>query len=213
MYYARKTQNSTRFIGIGIVIVINLVIGYVLVTGLGKVIVNKLVETQVVIIDKPKVEDKEPPPPPPVDVELPPPPPQVILPEFTFDTPPPPTAITQVVQTPRPAPPPVAKPAPPVVPAVSPKPGRNFEKPEYPAASIRAKEEGEVTVSVCVDERGRMSNVQIVKSSGFERLDQATVAGLPRTRMDPARGTDGKPMAYCNPPYVFTFVWRLKDAR
>jgi outer membrane biosynthesis protein TonB len=55
--------------------------------------------------------------------------------------------------------------------------------------------------------------VKLVKSSGSQRLDDATVKGLPRTRLDPAIGTDGKPIAMCNPPYQFTLVWDLQEAK
>lgn len=216
MYYARKTQSSTRVVGIVIAIVINVGVAYALASGLGAQVINKLTQTEVVIIEQPDIEEEEPPPPPPVDVELPPPPPQVVLPEFTFDAPPPPNAIQQVqiVQQPAPRPevrPPPPKPAPTIT--QRPMPGRRFEKPEYPPASQRAKEEGETTVSVCVDETGKMSNVQLVKSSGFPRLDDAAVKGLARTRLDPAKNSEGKAVAFCNPPYVFTYVWKLEDAR
>ena len=154
------------------------------------------------------------PAPPPVKAA---PPPQVILPDFVFDTPPPQVnAVTQVVNTPNPTPPPV-KAAPPPPPAVTlksrPKPGRRFEKPEYPAAALRAGEEGDVVVSVCVDKDGKMSDVKLVKSSGSARLDEATLKGLARTRLDPAVGTDNKPIAMCNPPYQFTLTWDLEEAK
>lgn len=215
MYYARKTQSSTRVIGIAIAVVTNVAVAYALASGLGAEMVNKLTQTEVVIIEEQVEEEEEPPPPPPVDVELPPPPPQVVLPEFTFDAPPPPNAIQQVQVVPQPQRPAEVRPPPPKAVTITerPKIGRRFEKPEYPPAAIRAKEEGEVTVSACVSESGQMSNVQLVKSSGFPRLDDATVKGLPRTRLDPAKNSDGKNTAYCNPPYTFTIVWRLEEAR
>jgi periplasmic protein TonB len=208
MYYARKTQGSTRLIGIAVAIVVNLVVGYVLVTGMGDVIIKKLVDTQVVIIDKPKVEDKEPPPPPPVDVDLPPPPPQVILPDFTFDTPPPPTAITQVAPVAKPAPPPVAKPAPAPVMTVRPTTRKNGERPEYPAASRRAKEEGVVSLTLCVDASGKITKAELRKTSGFPRLDQATLDWIQRERLNPAM--QGKtPISICD--YPLDYQWQLKD--
>jgi len=210
MYYARKTQSSTRLIGFVIAIVVNLVVGYVLVTGLGEVIVKKIVDTQVVIIEKPKVEDKGPPPPPPVDVALPPPPPRVILPEFTFDTPPPPTAITQVAPVAKPAPPPVAKPAPPPAPVLTQRPSirRNGALPEYPAASRRAKEEGIVSLKLCVDTSGRITKAELVKSSGFPRLDEATLDWVKRERLNPAM-QGKKAVAICD--YPLDYQWQLKD--
>ena len=48
-------------------------------------------------------------------------------------------------------------------------------EPVYPPASRRLDEHGAVRLRVLVDERGRPREVQIAKSSGFERLDQAAV--------------------------------------
>lgn len=214
-----KGNNTTRVVAMGFVVLITGVVSWGLATGMAKKLVNKLTNTEVAIIEqKEDKPDEPPPPPPPVDINLPPPPPQVIMPDFTFDTPPPANAIRQVEAVREPAPPPKAAPAPPppkpaVTIAKNPSAGRVFEKPEYPPASLRAGEQGDVTVSVCVDERGRLSNPQIVKSSGFPRLDEATLKGLPRTRMEPAKGSDGKPIAYCDPPYVFTLQWKVEDAR
>jgi periplasmic protein TonB len=216
MYFkSKRSTGTTRLFGLGAVLAMNALVFWVLVSGFGAAVVKELTETEVAIIDVPEVEDEEPPPPPPVDVELPPPPPQVVLPEFTFDVAPSENAIKKVeaakepVREARPAPPP------PQV-TIASKPSANsrrFEKPEYPSASIRAEEEGDVTVSACVDTAGKMTNIQLVKSSGFERLDNAVLKGLPRTRVDPAKGTDGKPIAFCSPPYVFTIEYNLEEAR
>lgn len=217
MYYARKTQSSTRAVGIAVAVGVNGILAWALLSGFGARVVSELTQTEVVIIEEVLEEEEPPPPPPPVDVELPPPPPQVVMPEFTFDAPPPPNAIQNVQVVQSPAPRPEVRPAPPprAAPTITqrPQPGRRFEKPEYPPASARAKEEGETTVSVCVDESGRMSNVKVVKSSGFPRLDEAAVKGLARTRLEPAKNSDGKATAFCNPDYVFTYVWELEDAR
>jgi protein TonB len=45
--------------------------------------------------------------------------------------------------------------------------------PTYPEESRRLREEGEVTLRVELDERGRVSNVSVLTSSGSIRLDQA----------------------------------------
>jgi protein TonB len=208
----RKQDPTTRAVGMASVVLISVGLGWVLWNGVGQQVTRVIMETTAEIIEPPPIEDEEPPPPPPVDVELPPPPPQVVLPEFTFDVPPPPNAIRQVTAVERPVNPPAPKapPAPPP-PAVTmkerPSVGRRFEKPEYPAASARAKEEGTVSVSMCVDASGRISDVKLLKSSGFPRLDDATVKGLPRTRMDPAKGTDNKPMSVCG--HELDLVWEL----
>jgi TonB family protein len=97
--------------------------------------------------------------------------------------------------------------------AVKPKLGARFERPAYPAASLRTREQGEVTVSVCVDAQGRMSDAKLVKSSGFPRLDEATLKSLPRTRLEPAQDADGRAVAMCSPPFQFTYVWELASDR
>jgi periplasmic protein TonB len=214
MYYATKRSNSsTRVVGLAAVVLVNGLVFWALASGFGEVVVRQLTNTEVVIIEEPEIEEEEPPPPPPPDVDLPPPPPQVILPDFVFDVAPSENAIKQVEQVKEPVKQNVAPPPPPRTVSARPKPGRRFEKPEYPAASIRAQEEGDVVVSVCVDEQGRMSDVKLIKSSGFPRLDEATLKGLPRTRLEPAKGSDGKPIAMCNPPYQFTLEWNLEEAR
>jgi protein TonB len=218
MYYATKRNNAKqRAIGVAGVVVGLGVSAYALANGLGIIDVKERVETEVVMIEEQVEVEDEPPPPPPVDVDLPPPPPQVILPDFVFETPPPQeNAVQQVapVRNPAPPPPPQVRP-PPAPPAITvrspPKVGRRFKEPEYPPAAARAKETGETRVSVCVDADGRMSNAKVVRSSGSERLDSAAIKALNGNRLDPAIGSDGKPMAVCNPPYEFTYVWRLPD--
>lgn len=222
MYYATKRTNTQqRVIGVVGVVVALGGSAYALANGLGIINVQEKVETEVVIIEEVRDIEDEPPPPPPIDVDLPPPPPQVILPDFVFETPPPQeNAVQQVqaVRNPAPAPPPApaAKPAPPPPPTLSKRPqmGRRFKVPEYPAAAKRAGEAGQTQVAMCVDKEGRTSNVRVVKSSGFERLDDAAVKGLNNNRFEPAIGTDGKPIEMCDPnPYVFTYVWDLKEER
>lgn len=51
----------------------------------------------------------------------------------------------------------------------------NNPKPAYPAMSRRLREEGLVKVRVYIGVDGQASNASVVKSSGFERLDQATL--------------------------------------
>lgn len=218
MYYATKRDNTkTRIIGMTGVVVALAGSGYAIANGFGLIENKAPIETEVVIIEELDEVKDEPPPPPPVDVDLPPPPPQVILPDFVFNEPPPQEAAIQRVQTvPNPAPPPAVKPAPPPAPTLKTKPsmGRRFKVPEYPAAARRAGESGQTVISMCVDKEGRTSNVRVVKSSGFERLDDAAVKGLNNNRFEPAIGTDGKPIGMCDPnPYTFTYVWDLKDAR
>lgn len=217
-YGAKRADAGTRAAGLttSLVIIGGLAVA---VATMKYVVPEKEEKGEVAIIEVEEVVEEPPPPPPPVDLDLPPPPPMVIVPQFEFDVPPPPAAITQVapaVTKPAPAPPapPAAKPAPPP-PAVTirkpPQIGRRFKEPEYPPGALRAKESGETRISVCVDAEGRMSNAKLVKSSGSQRLDDAAIKGINGNRMEPAVGTDGKPIAMCNPPWEFTYVWKLPE--
>jgi TonB family protein len=133
-----------------------------------------------------------------------------------------PSAATPPAATPPAASTAAAEPAPPAPPMIwgsmkdkpnfsSPRSGRNLGADmvdAYPAASIRAQEEGTVTVTVCTDSAGKVSNVQLVKSSGFERLDAATLKFLPRSRFTPAR-LDGIAIGVCG--YQLELAWKLAD--
>lgn len=55
----------------------------------------------------------------------------------------------------------------------------------YPAVSRRLGEAGLVIVAVLVDVDGLPSEVQIVQSSGYERLDRAALDGVRRARFEP----------------------------
>jgi protein TonB len=58
--------------------------------------------------------------------------------------------------------------------------------PIYPPASRRMDEQGAVRLRVLVDERGRPQEVQVAKSSGFPRLDEAAVTAVKRWVFAPA---------------------------
>lgn len=66
--------------------------------------------------------------------------------------------------------------------------------PAYPRLSIRAGEEGTVLCRIHVGEDGAVRLVELVGSSGFERLDQAALRALERWRFEPRR-VDGRPVA------------------
>jgi periplasmic protein TonB len=57
--------------------------------------------------------------------------------------------------------------------------------PVYSAASLRAHEQGTVTVRVLVDARGIPSQIRLVGSSGFPRLDQSAIEAVKRFRYSP----------------------------
>lgn len=169
-------QNQPRRMAIfGFIVGLHVLIGYALVSGLARKVVEVVAPPLVTdIIEEIKPEDKPPPPPPP-QMERPPvqvPPPDVVI-DIPMETNT--TAISNVTDKPAPPPPPVAPP-----PVAAGTPARIGRMPSsedyYPAASKRAEEQGSVTLKVCVDDKGKIiGNPTVVTSSGFERLDEGAV--------------------------------------
>ncbi len=91
----------------------------------------------------------------------------------------------------------------------SPRPTADFSQPAYPALSRKLREEGDVVVELCVAQSGIVDDVKLVTSSGHPLLDNATIAGLQRSRFEPAT-RDGRPVRLCGHP--LTMGWRLNAA-
>lgn len=151
--------------------------------------------------------DLTPPPPPPQAAQQPPrapvqpaspivaPPPPITLalPAPTIATAP--VAAPVVVPAPAPAaaPAPVAAPAPaPAAPAIA--TGRDLSAnlveaspPRYPIDSRRAREQGTVVLNVTVGLDGRVAEIGLSRSSGFDRLDRAALAAVRHWRWTPTR--------------------------
>ena len=112
-----------------------------------------------------------------------PPPPEVVPP------PPPPPPVAVVVPAP-PAPPPAPK----VIPASAVQYLGEPPVPEYPRLSIRAGETGRVMLRIYIDEAGLPRTVQVEKSSGHPRLDEAGAAAMKKARFKPYT-ENGQPVA------------------
>jgi periplasmic protein TonB len=206
-------KNSKRTLAFVLVVIIHVLFFWVLASGLGARVVEVVmgpVETK--IIDEKKEEEKPPPPPPQIDT----PPPYVPPPEVSIEVPTetgPSTAITNVTSE-RPVAP--AAPAAPKAPehsVVKTLPstqgkGAHITQPEYPPASRRAGEAGTVTLAAYVLETGRVGEVKIVKSSGFDKLDDAALKEVQRNwRFVPGK-EDGKPVPMW---HTFQVTFRLTD--
>ncbi|WP_225869911.1 energy transducer TonB [Glaciimonas sp. PCH181] len=101
----------------------------------------------------------------------------------------------QPIEAAAPAPAPVAPPAAPSAPRTI-SSGVEYIRqpnPEYPSAAKRMGEEGKVVMRVLVNEKGRAERVEIQKSSGSARLDDAAKQALLRALFKPYM-EDGKPM-------------------
>lgn len=203
MSYVEPRDSGSRITGMAVVVVFHIALGYALVHGLARKIVEVVkapLETKIIEEVKAPPPDKPPPPPPKL---APPPPPYIPAPEIQIQSPVTAPTITAVTQVKPPAPvPPPAKPAPPPPPPPA-KPrqpvrvgaivdARACEKPAYPSASLRANETGVVLLSFLIDTDGKVLESKVERSSGYRRLDEAARNGLSLCRFKPAT-IDGKP--------------------
>ncbi len=80
--------------------------------------------------------------------------------------------------------------------------------PPYPPIARRLREEGDVRLSVHVDERGQVLAVRLTRSSGSSRLDTAAMETVKKWRFAPAT-VDGQPVSGWYDDWVWSF--RLDD--
>ncbi len=66
---------------------------------------------------------------------------------------------------------------------------RSNPRPDYPMASRRRHEEGEVRLAVRVSPEGRPLHISLAKSSGHARLDQAAIDAVRTWTFEPARAS------------------------
>jgi periplasmic protein TonB len=203
---AAQQTSPARIAGIALVVVIHIGLVYALIAGLAyRTVQVTLVPIETKIIQQTQEEKSEPPPPPP-DFKSPPPP-FVPPPEVNIATPPPAPAQSTAITNVTPVRPP---PAPPPHEAVTVQPHVELatsHQPEYPPVSRRLGEAGTVMLEALVDPSGRATDVKVVQSSGFPRLDQAAVDGV-KANYHFAPGTvDGKPQPM---HYSFKFTWKLQ---
>lgn len=120
--------------------------------------------------------------------------PQVLLPE---------PVAPQVAQVEVARPAPTAQQPAPVPPAPAPRGPENLGEisarmisanpPRYPMDSRRAREQGTVVLSVLLSTDGRVSDIDIARSSGFPRLDRAALDAVRNWRWSPVM-RDGNPV-------------------
>jgi len=193
-YKSRKTVPQ-QLSGLGFVILLHILVIYVVASGLGKTVVEKIagpIETKV--IEEAKKQTDEPPPPPP-KIETPPPfvpPPDMEIASEPTDTNS--TAIRSVSNVkapPAPKPAPVAE----VAPRSDPRHPPVLPESAYPPQSKRLNEQGDVILNLLVEADGRIGDVKVEKSSGYPRLDEAAVSYAKRNWRFLPGTRDGKPAA------------------
>ncbi len=158
---------------------------------------------------KPKPKPKEVPKPQPVKA---PEPPRLAVPE-ELPAPAAPAVEAPVARAPAPAPieappaPPVEAPPAPPPPLVPPRFDADYlsnPPPEYPMLSRRLGEEGQVLLRVRVSAEGLPLAVEVKRSSGFQRLDEAARAAVKRWKFVPARRGEEPVAAWVLIPISFT---------
>lgn len=222
-YAAQQRKPGKHIVGIGIVVLMHILLGWALVSGLARKVVEVIknpIETKI-------IEETKPPPPPPENLppppKLAPPPPSFVPPPEVVVAQPPtpaPTITTTTVAPPpapvtiAPAPAPAAPPAPPAPAPVAAQPAiGNVSscKPEYPAAAQRAETTGTTSIRFTVDASGKLSNAEVVRSSGASRehrlLDRTALSALSSCTFRAGRDTNGNPVGAS---FTVDYVWKLE---
>ncbi len=224
-YADQQRKPGKHIVGIGIVVLMHILLGWALVSGLARKVVEVIknpIETKI-------IEEVKPPPPPPEN--LPPPPPKLAPPPPSFVPPPevvvapPPTpapAITVQTTTPpppapvtiAPAPAPAAAPPAPAAPPVAAQPAiTNVSacKPDYPPAALKAEATGTTAIKFTIDAAGKVVSADVVKASGASRehrlLDRAAVTSLSGCTFKPGRDSNGQAVGAAT---TVEYVWKLE---
>ena len=225
MNYAEQQRDPGKHaLGIGIVIVLHILLGWALVNGLARTVIDVIkgpIETKI-------IEEIKPPPPPPENLPPPPkaappppsfvPPPEVVVnppptpaPTITVTPVAPPPAAPVVIAPAAPEAPPAPAPAPPRVAAVAAITSVSDCKPDYPAAALKDEATGTTKIRFTIDATGKMIGAEVLRSAGPSRahkaLDRAAVNGLGECKFRPGRDESGKAVgAFADVEYV----WKLQ---
>jgi protein TonB len=213
-YAQRKEISGNRTLAIIFVAVIQLGLGYAIVTGLAYNVIKKTVQDLKTFNVEEQPPPPEPPPPPPKDMpDVPPPPispPSIVQtvvtqpPIQTVTAPPPPIYVPPVAPAPPPPPPPPRK-------TQSAAPARgdvrtSFSNDDYPASAIAAGAQGTAQARLTIGTDGRVQSCDLVRSTGNGALDSTTCNILRRrVKFTPARDSNGNPTTdtYTTPPITW----------
>ena len=205
MDYAQQQRNPAKhLIGFTIVVLLHVALVYALINGLGRAVVDVVKKYETKIVKEVKQEKPPETPPPPPPKLAPPPPPFIPPPEINIALPmTTTTAITSVTTKPPPAPQVIA-PQPRVqTKAALDRSSCPSPEPAYPMASRRNQETGTVVLRFLIDVSGALNRVEIAKSSGHTRLDEAAKAWIASCRFK-AGTEDNKPVqSWATQAYTF----------
>ena len=187
MNYAERERNPARHLpSIAMVVALHLILGWALVTGLARKVVEVIkapIETKIIEEIKKPPPDTPPPPPPKLAA---PPPPFIPPPEVNIQVP----TVTQAptITTVTTTPPPKVAPPPPPAPVASPvrkefKPLQRVQ-PAFPRQALQQGITGKVIAWVYVEPNGSVKNVEIKQSSN-RLFDREVVRALSQWRFAP----------------------------
>jgi protein TonB len=217
-YAQRKELSGNRTLAIIFVAILQLGLGYAIVTGLAYNVIKKAAQDLKTFDVEEQPPPPEEPPPPPKDMPKVPPPPTVPPPLVRVNTAPPPI---QVVEAPQPPPiPPVVQAPPPPAPPPPPRKVQSaqsakgdlrtlFSADDYPASAQASGAEGTSQASITIGPDGRVASCNILRSSGNSALDSATCNIIRRrAKFVPARDSNGNATTdtITTPP----ITWRLE---
>ena len=186
---------------------LHLLIGYALVTGLARKVVEVIkapLETKIIEEIKKPPPDTPPPPPPKLAA---PPPPFIPPPEINIQAPPPPptqTITTVSTAPPPPGPPPVSAP---VVAPPQPAVRREYKAayrvdPVYPRQAQRDGTSGRVIAHVVVQPNGSVTEVRIISANPPRVFDREVIRALSQWKFNP------EPVGFIG---EYEIVFNLKD--
>jgi protein TonB len=221
--YAEQQRNPSRhLVSLTVVVVIHIGLGYALVNGLARKIVEVVkapIETKIIE----EVKPPEPPPPenlPPPPKIAPPPPSFVPPPEVVVSTPPVAQPTITATQTPPPATPVTIAPPPAAAAPAAPQAARPAianvkacapREEDYPPAAARAEATGTTKVRFSIDGQGALVKAEVVKSAGGSRehklLDRTAVEKLSTCKFVPGTDENGRP---AGGSFDVEYVWKLQ---
>lgn len=80
--------------------------------------------------------------------------------------------------------------------------------PNYPAASRRQNEQGQVVLRVELDETGRITSARVATSSGYKRLDEAGLTAIKNWQCNPSTRNGAAVRAIALQPFDFILEGR-----
>jgi protein TonB len=200
-------QYGRRLPGFVAVVALHVVIGYALVTGLARKVVEAIKPPlEARMIDEIKQPPPDQPPPPPPKLAAPPPP-FIPPPEINIQVPvtaPPPAITTVTTAPPPPGPPPVARaPQPAPMPLVRKEYKAAYRvAPQFPREALRRGTTGVVVAHVVVAPSGAVTEVRIVSANPPRVFDREVIRALSQWRFN------AEPIGFIG---EYEIVFNLKD--